>query len=391
MEKTVAVNKDGNIDATILNEVKGIRAPLDQARHLPSYFYTSPEIFEIEKERLFYKDWLCVGREEEIANPGDYFTLRICDEPVVVCRNKEGAVAAFSNTCAHRGVEVAEGRGNRSVFVCPYHAWSYDLDGKLIGAAHMGNAEGFDVAKCRLPQLGVGRWGGWIFVSLADDPIPFDKFIARFDQEFSFLRVGDCRLAARITFDLDCNWKFVVENLFDVYHARVVHAKSFGKYRDSVDYFPTARGQESTIGYYNSASLVPGGKSLFGNMPWLADKPPTFACLGHLPPNLQLFARCDNVVTDVIWPVAPDKTRLLLHILFPKEVFDRPDFEEKLKIYRDFQVQVIEEDRALVNSLQQGAKSKKFQPGRMSFLEHGVYNVINYQIDRIYGDLKGSV
>lgn len=381
--------RSSGVDAVVLDDVQGVRVPLEQSRHLPSYFYTSPEVFDVEKERLFYKDWLCVGRVEEIANPGDYFTLKIIDEPVVVCRNKAGDIAAFSNTCAHRGVDVAKGKGNVRAFVCPYHAWSYDLDGKLIGAAHMDKTEGFDVKTCRLPKLGVAQWCGWIFVTLNDNPLPFDQYIARFDQEFAFLRLQDCRLAARIVFDLDCNWKFVLENLFDVYHARVVHAKSFGKYRDSVDYFPTARGQGSTIGYYNSASLVPGGQSLFGNMPWLADKPPTFACLGHLPPNLQLFGRCDAVVTDVIWPVAPDKTRLLLHILFPAEHFARPDFEEKLKVYRDFQIQVIEEDRELVNSLQNGAKSKKFQPGRMSSLEHGVYNVINYQIDRLYGDLRG--
>lgn len=378
-------------DAAILNDVQGVRARLQDARHLPSYFYTAPEIFDIERDRLFYTDWLCVGRAEEIANPGDYFTFKVIDEPIIVCRNKANEINAFSNTCAHRGVEVAKGQGNCKTFVCPYHAWSYDLDGRLTGAAHMDQAEGFDPQSCRLPKVAAAQWCGWIFVSLADNPMPFSKFIARFDREFSFLQIGDCRLAARITFDLDCNWKFVVENLLDVYHARVVHSKSFGKYRDSVDYFPTARGQDSMIGYYNSAALVPGGKSLFGNMPWLADKPPTFACLGHLPPNLQLFARCDSVITDVIWPLAPDRTRLLLHILFPKQVFERPDFEEKLKVYRDFQVQVIEEDRELVNSLQNGAKSRKFRPGRMSILEHGVYNVINYQIDRLYGDLRGSV
>lgn len=383
-----------NVKEALWNKIEqdaaAMRRPLEQARHMPSYYYTSAEIFELEKEQLFYRDWLCVGREEEVEHPGDYFTFNIVGEPILITRNLDGEINAFSNTCAHRGVEVAKGRGSRTVFVCPYHAWSYDLNGRLNGAAHMGNAEGFETKKCGLPKLAVATWGGWIFVSLADEPAPFRDHIARFDQEFSFLRLQDCRMADRITFDLDCNWKFVVENLFDVYHARVVHAKSFGKYRDSVDYFPYARGQESTIGYYNSAALVPGGKSLFGNMPWLADKPPTFACLGHLAPNLQLFGRCDAVITDVIWPIASDKTRLLLHILFPKERFAEPDFEEKRKVYHDFQVQVIEEDRELVNSLQNGARSRKFVPGRLSHLEHGIYNVVNYQLDRISGSFKNG-
>jgi phenylpropionate dioxygenase-like ring-hydroxylating dioxygenase large terminal subunit len=129
--------------------------------------------------------------------------------------------------------------------------------------------------------------------------------------------------------------------------------------------------------------MVPDGQSLFGNMPWLADQPPTFACLGHLPPNLQLFGRCDAVIMDAIWPLAPDRTRLQLHILFPKDHFAQPDFADKLQVYHDFQVRVIEEDRALVSALQGGARSRKFQPGRLSQLEHGIYNEINHYLDRM--------
>ncbi len=378
------------LNADIQRDTQSVRLPLEQASHIPSYFYTSPEIFRLEQERLFMKDWLCVGRTEEIANPGDYFTFKILDEPIVIARTRTGEINAFSNVCAHRGVEVAEGRGHTDKFSCPYHAWTYDLSGRLLGAPHMKNAVDFDVAACRLPEVKVGVWGGWIFVNLDTEAVPFESFIARFDREFSFLRLQDCRLADRITFELDCNWKFVVENFFDVYHAMVVHAGSFGKYRDAVDYFRTAHGQDSLIGYYNSAALVPGGKSLFGNMPWLEDKPATFACLGHLAPNFQMFGRCDNAIIDLIWPIAPEKTRLQLHILFPKQLFDRPDFEEKLQVYHDFQVRVIEEDRALVTSLQAGARSKKFVPGRMAQLEHGVYNVINHHLDRILGTARAG-
>ncbi|MEJ0068632.1 MAG: RHO alpha subunit C-terminal catalytic domain-containing protein [Pseudomonadota bacterium] len=216
--------------------------------------------------------------------------------------------------------------------------------------------------------------------------MPFADYIRRFADEFAFLQLDDCRLADRITFELDCNWKFVVENLFDVYHVMVIHRGSFGKFREAVDYFKDGRGEESLYGYYNSAALVPDGKSLFGNMPWLADKPATFACLGHLPPNLQLFGRCDAVVMDAIWPIAPDRTRLELHILFPKIHFAQPDFADKLKVYHDFQVRVIEEDRELVTSLQAGARSSKFRPGRLSQLEHGVYNEINHYLDRMLAE-----
>ncbi len=379
---------DTTFDERARRETAQIRRALADASHVPSHYYASDEVFRIEQDRMFRRDWLCAGRIEEIPAPGDFFTVDVIDEPVIVARGDDGAIRAFSSLCLHRGVAVANGRGNTKRFTCPYHAWTYDLAGGLIGAPHMKDAAGFDPARCRLPPIAVDFWDGWIFICLADQPEPFERFIGEFAREFAFLRQQDCRLAARLEFNLDCNWKFVVENFLDVYHAMVVHAGSFGKYREAVDYFPDTTGQRSLFGYYNSAALVPGGKSLFGNMPWLADKPPTFACLGHLAPNLQLFGRCDNLIVDIIWPVAPDKTRLWLHILFPKEHFERPDFAEKLQVYRDFQTQVIEEDRALVTALQRATRSRKFVPGRLSRLEHGIYNLANHHLDRLLGDPK---
>ena len=130
-----------------------------------------------------------------------------------------------------------------------------------------------------------------------------EQFIARYAQEFDFLKFEDCTIGERIEFDLPCNWKFVVENLFDIYHVTTIHAGSFGKYRDTLDYFTDEPGQASLFGYYKSAPFVDGGKSLFGNMPWLGDKPETFACSGFQPPNVQMFARCS------IWPSAATSPR----------------------------------------------------------------------------------
>ena len=109
------------------------RAPTAQARHLPPDYYTSAEILKLEKERIFFKDWLVVGREDEWPNPGDYRAMELLDEPIIICRNNAGELKAFSNVCRHRGVAVAEGMGNAKAFRCPYHAWTYSLDGKLLG------------------------------------------------------------------------------------------------------------------------------------------------------------------------------------------------------------------------------------------------------------------
>ena len=364
-----------------------IRRPIAEARHVPGAFYCSPEIYELEKRNIFMKDWLCVARVEELEKPGDYMAVRVMGEPAVVVRGGDGGLRAFSNTCAHRGVEVIRGEGNTDHFSCPYHGWSYDLEGALTGAAFMEDSEEFDPARCGLPPLRLGTWAGWVFIAFDDDAPPLADFIAHFEREFGFLRQEDCRLAVKIEVELDCNWKLFVENLLDVYHAATLHAKTIGAKRGRADKYPFnlfERGGTSM--FYRSAPMVPGGESLFGKMPWLGDKPDNFACSGHLSPNMQLIARSDNVHPFLMWPLGPDRCRVVNYTLFPKEHFDSPGFEEKIQVYRDFLIEVVEEDRQMVASLQHNMKSRRLRPGPMSKLELGIHHVINDVLDRIYGD-----
>ena len=198
-------------DLSLSRDLSETRAELGRARHLPGYVYDSPEVFALEKEKIFLKDWLALARVEEIEQPGDYMTFRVLGEPVVVCRDRDGAINAFANVCAHRGVEVAAGSGNTSEFSCPYHGWLYDLQGKLIGAPYMKEAEGFDPASCRLKPLRSGTWAGWVFVNFDDAAMPLERHVAFFEEAFGFFRMQDCRLGSKHTTDVDCNWKFVNE------------------------------------------------------------------------------------------------------------------------------------------------------------------------------------
>ncbi|TBR29024.1 MAG: Rieske (2Fe-2S) protein, partial [Reyranella sp.] len=125
--------------------------PVTQAAHPTGEMYHDPAVLEREKQVIFGEDWLCIGRAEEIANPGDYKTFRLVEQPVLLCRKSDGTIAAYSNTCLHRGVEVATGAGNTKEFTCPYHGWLYNLDGQLIGAPYMRDSEGFDRKNCKLP------------------------------------------------------------------------------------------------------------------------------------------------------------------------------------------------------------------------------------------------
>ncbi len=359
------------------------REPIHQARHLPGAVYTSPEVYQLEKEKFFLHDWLCIARVEEVEKPGDYMTFRIMDEPIVLTRDKEGKLNVFSNICRHRGADVAQGQGNTKEFSCPYHAWLYDLTGKLKGAPYMKEAEQFDFANCRLPPLRVGVWAGWVFTSFNADAPPLEEFVADFQREFGFLRQEECRLAAKFEMEFDCNWKLFNENGMDVYHFQTLHADSFGGHIPVEDFAFNLQGRGGFSGRYSAAPMTPHGKSLFGPMPWLQDKPDTFACMGFLVPNMFVIARYDSFQPTTVWPISPSRSRAISYTLLPEEAFGQPDFEEKVQVYKDFFRLIIEEDRQMVSSLQNNLGSSVFQPGPMSKLEQSVYNLINGYLDHM--------
>ena len=362
-------------------------APLGKARHAPGYLYGSPEIFAIEKEKIFMCEWLCMARAEEIAVPGDYMTFRVMGEPLIVTRNNQDEVRAFANVCAHRGVEVASGAGNTQEFSCPYHGWLYDLDGKLVGAPYMKEAEGFDPARCRLKPLHCELWGGWVFVNFADRPVPFDDFTADFRSDFGFLQPENCRIGHKFTIDWDCNWKFIIENLMDVYHFGTVHAESFAHMVPDPDkYRFNKRARGGISSFYSGGSFTTDGKSLVGPMPWLADRPEDLGCLGVLPPNFHILARRDFVRPYLTWPESPSKTQAVIYHLFAEEHMRQPGFEAKAQAYFDWYQGIAAEDIAVIQALQHIAGSTWFRGERMSLMESPIHHFISGVIRRLYDD-----
>lgn len=367
------------------HDLADVRMPLSKARHVPGYVYSSPEVLDLEKRKMFLRDWLYAGRVEELENPGDYMAMRVFDEPILMTRDTAGKVNVFYNMCVHRGVEVATGQGNTRNFKCPYHGWVYDLTGKLAGATYMKESEGFDPANCRMKTVQHGIWAGNIFITFNPDPQPLEEYLREFITDFSFLRMEDCRLANKIVLEVDCNWKFVCENLMDFYHVRVLHANTFGaKFSWDADKVNLKEKGGITI-FYNAGPPTPGAQPLLGKMPWLEDKPESFASIGFLSPNLTIFGRIDCVRPMLVWPVSPDKCRFVIYHLFPRVFFDRPDFKEKLKIYHDYQIMVLEEDRSMIQSMQQAMHSRSFDPGRMSTLEKPLHHYMNGYLDRVFG------
>ena len=356
------------------------------ARHLPGYIYSSPDIFAEEKERIFMADWLCMGRVEAFATPGDYKTFDVMGDPIVITRGTDGALNAFSNICAHRGVEVAQGEGNMERFSCPYHGWTYDLAGKLIGASYMKDHKSFDPKACRMPPLQLDTWAGWVFVNFDMEAPPLETHLAEFAADFDFLRMGELRLGATLEAELECNWKLVVENIVDVYHMRVVHVETNGRFVTDKAFEFNLRQNGGYVWEYDAGPTTPSGEPIFGRIPWLADREPRFSISGFVRPNLTLFGRIDDVHPTVTWPVAPDRTRAVAYFLFPEESFADPAFETKVRGYTDQLSRTLDEDRDMVRSLQRAMATKRFTPGHMARLEVGVHHVINHYLDRMFTD-----
>jgi phenylpropionate dioxygenase-like ring-hydroxylating dioxygenase large terminal subunit len=381
IEIKIVQHRPAELDTSTLKETL---KPISQARHAPGDIYASPEVFAMEKEKLFMKQWLCVGREEEVAKKGDYMTHSVMGEPIVIARNETGQVKAFYNQCQHRGVEVAQGSGNTRRFMCPYHAWTYDLNGQLVGAQYMQESEGFDVKNCRLKQLKCETWHGWIYVNFDPNSGPLSDTVGFLEEAFGELRQQDCGLAFKFTLTMNCNWKLVYENQLDNYHVGVLHAATVGRHQASAERSFNLRPNGRLFVNYGSRPTTPDGVSLFGKMPWLEHQPDTFARTGFLPPNMTVLSRMDMYRPFVHWPVAPDRTVSYGYFLLPKEKLADPKLQEKMKVYVDYLEEVLNEDRSMVESLQRNMLTRGYEPGRFSTKETSIYHILSHYLTEVF-------
>jgi phenylpropionate dioxygenase-like ring-hydroxylating dioxygenase large terminal subunit len=214
---------------TPLQELRAnVARPFDRAHAMPKSVYTSPEFLELEQRHIFARDWLCAGRAESLAQSGDYLTLDIAGEPVIVLRDRDGSLKAMSNVCRHRMSTLLSGRGHVRAIVCPYHAWTYNLDGTLRGAPAMEANADFCKTDIRLPPIRVENWLGWIMVSLNQDaPSPSNQ-LKDVENLVGHLDMGAYVETFRETFRWDTNWKVLAENFMESYHLPQCHSGTIG-------------------------------------------------------------------------------------------------------------------------------------------------------------------
>jgi phenylpropionate dioxygenase-like ring-hydroxylating dioxygenase large terminal subunit len=205
-----------------------VSVPFERAFAMPKAVYTSPEFLALEQKHVFAQDWLCAGRAESLPDAGDYLTMEIAGEPVVVLRDRDGAIRAMSNVCRHRMSTLLQGRGKVRAITCPYHAWTYNLDGSLRGAPAMTLNEGFCKEALGLPAIRCEVWQGWIMVTLNPEvPAPAEALSEVTDLIAPFDMTG-YRETFRENFRWATNWKVLAENFMESYHLPMCHAGTIG-------------------------------------------------------------------------------------------------------------------------------------------------------------------
>lgn len=338
----------------------------DGQKTLDAAWYVSPEIFARERDRIFAREWMCVGRTEQLASPGDFFVANVNDESLIVTRDRAGTVHAFYNVCRHRGTrmcEAASGHFSGSI-QCPYHAWTYGLDGKLNVARNMNDVGGFRTEDYPLHEASLAQWEGFIFVNLGAQPAPFEDVFAPLRQRFAKWEIGGLRTARTIHYDLACNWKLVFQNYSECYHCPLVHPQL-----DKLSPSDSGRNDLSEGAFLGGYSELRGhGASLTTS--GSTTRPPVGSVSGAdldrvyyytIFPSMLLSLHPDYVMVHYARPLASDRTAVDCAWLFDAQTMSRPDFDPGDAV--EFWDLTNRQDWHVNELTHAGVRSRSYTPG----------------------------
>ena len=360
-----------------------------EAESLPPACYVDDEFFAFEKETLFFREWLCVGRESWAAKPGDYFTSMHVGEPIVVARTRAGELKAMSSVCQHRGMLVAEGFGNTKALVCPYHHWTYGLDGALLGAPEMDKTCNFDKKRFGLPPLKVEVWRGFVFINFDPDAEPLaprlreiDEVVSRFELEAA---EGPQPTAPT---RYPWNWKVMFENNNDGYHANRLHKGPLHDFvPSSLARFPEL--PDDATGYYRfNGSLHPDAsfnatrKALLPVFPKLTDEDRKRVLFVNVPPTLSLVMTTDLILFLTMHAEGANQHSMGMGVLVAPGAMDNPLFNDLLQINNSGVAEIVAQDLHVDEMVQIGLRSRYAPRGRYSWQEGAQRQFNVWLVDR---------
>ena len=333
---------------------------------LPADVYLDSSLLEREKRELFGNTWQIVGRRDQAANPGDYFTFELVGEPLLVVRGADAVLRGFYNVCRHRAGPPAEGCGSRKVFRCGYHGWTYSLDGRLLNAPQMEGTLDFDHQQFGLRPVPVAEWGAWIFANLDPNAGLLVSSLGELPVQAAKYELQNLKLAERRDYLMDCNWKVYIDNYLEGYHLPSVHPGlnrelDYGQYVTETFAFHSR--QASPIrGPQNEKDVERRYSQASGDAEaeyfWIF-------------PNWMLNCYPDNVSLNVVLPISTDKCVAIFEWYFPEHTIATDIPKQTIRFSDEIQV----EDGRICELVHRNLKSRSYTRGRFSAVqEKGVHH-----------------
>jgi Rieske 2Fe-2S family protein len=369
-------------------------------RSLPSHYYTSAEIFDRETNLIFAQEWFCAGREEELPGPGNYKLLEVAGESILVVRTTKGELKAHYNVCRHRGarlcatsqdsewnVKLAGGVMPSGSIRCPYHQWTYSLEGELLGAPFLKDAEGFCKEDFSLYPAALDTWGGFFFLNLdpkdaADRQRSVRSQLGAAVQRVARYPLAELRTGHSITYDVAANWKILMENYNECYHCGGLHPELC----EIVPEFKQAGGSKLTwddgIPHREGAyTFTKTGKTSRAPFPGLSEEEKVRHKGELCFPNLMISLACDHVAAFLLWPLGPDRTRIVCSFLFHPSEIAKAGFNPMDAV--EFWDLVNRQDWAICERVQKGVSSRVHKFGYYAPMEDPSLDIRNYVAKRL--------
>jgi glycine betaine catabolism A len=363
---------------------------------LPARYYTDPGWYAAEMERIFARMWISVGRLEQVRGRGEFFRRDFADASVLVVGDGRGSARAFYNVCRHRGTRLCDQQAGTFAgsIQCPYHAWTYDLDGRLIGAPQMDEVDGFARDDYPLHSVACDVWDGHVFVNLAprkhgnteaaSSPAPLAAHLGELPARFRPWRMSELRMVWRVEYEVKANWKLIVQNYNECLHCPIIHPML-----NRMHHYLGASNVPSTDTYCGGAmgfkegiqTLSTDGRRRRSPLPGLSNEEQSLVNYFVIYPNFLLTLHPDYMVTVTIWPQAPDRTRLISEWHFHPDEIERPGF-----VYQDaveFWDVTNREDWAISERSQQGIASRGYTPGPYSNRERQLWEFDQFILSRV--------
>ena len=337
---------------------------------LPGRYYTDPAIFELEQEKIFEELWICAVRAADLDKPGAFRTVQIGRESVIVTRTRTGAIKAYLNVCAHRGARICmedKGEVKRS-FQCPYHAWTYDLDGKLIAAPNLTKMPDIDRVRYGLSSVSVEEWLGYVWVNLSENPASFDTTVVQDIRDrlgdvesIDRYKIEDLGLGRRVSYDVKANWKLIIENFMECYHCATIHPELTEVLPEFADGYAAQYyvGHGAQFGESVKGFTLDGSEG-HDSIPGIAPEQDRRYYAITVRPQVFVNLVPDHVIIHRMYPIAADHTLVECDWLYlPGVVASGRDLQHSVELFHRVNLQDFE----ACERCQPAMSSRKYRNG----------------------------